>query len=236
MSSSPPRVTPLGDRALLVTVGDRIADSTRRRVQAAVARLVAMPHPAVTDVVPAFATVAVHYDPARVAHGGVPPHEAMTRWIAARLASLPDASHAGDALDTPDVRLVEIPVRYGGADGPDLELVAAARGLSPAEVVARHAAAEYVVHFVGFMPGFAYLGGLDPALATPRRDVPRQQVPAGSVGIGGAQTGVYPVASPGGWQLIGRTPLALFDPAREPASLLRTGDHVRFVAADGGRA
>lgn len=124
-------------------------------------------------------------------------------------------------------RLVEIPVTY---DGPDLADVAAHCGLSPDDVVARHTQAEYVVYFLGFQPGFAYLGGLDEALHTPRRAEPRTAVPAGSVGIGGAQTGIYPLATPGGWQLIGRTALALFDPRAEPPTVLAPGDRVRFVA------
>jgi KipI family sensor histidine kinase inhibitor len=128
-------------------------------------------------------------------------------------------------------RLVEIPVRYGGEDGPDLADVAAHCGLAVDEVVRRHGAAEYCVYFIGFQPGFAYLGGLDAALHTPRRAEPRVAVPAGSVGIGGAQTGIYPLATPGGWQLIGRTSLALFDPRAEPPTLLAPGDRVRFVAA-----
>lgn len=124
-------------------------------------------------------------------------------------------------------RLVEIPVTY---DGPDLADVAAHCGLSPDDVVVRHTQAEYVVYFLGFQPGFAYLGGLDEALHTPRRAEPRMSVPAGSVGIGGAQTGIYPLATPGGWQLIGRTSLALFDPQAEPPTVLAPGDRVRFVA------
>ncbi|MFG6429589.1 5-oxoprolinase subunit PxpB [Roseateles sp. LYH14W] len=124
-------------------------------------------------------------------------------------------------------RLVEIPVTY---DGPDLGDVASHCGLSAEEVQHRHTQSEYVVYFIGFQPGFAYLGGLDPALHTPRRAEPRLAVPAGGVGIAGAQTGIYPLATPGGWQLIGRTSLALFDPQAEPPTLLAPGDRVRFVA------
>ncbi|HEY9086210.1 MAG TPA: 5-oxoprolinase subunit PxpB [Candidatus Tyrphobacter sp.] len=124
---------------------------------------------------------------------------------------------------------IEIPVRYGGEDGPDLALVARHAGLSEEQVIERHAAIEYVVYFLGFKPGFAYLGGLDPRLATPRRKEPRARIAAGSVGIGGEQTGVYAVQSPGGWQLIGRTTLELFNPQRDTAALLSPGDIVRFV-------
>lgn len=126
-------------------------------------------------------------------------------------------------------REIEIPVVYGGEAGPDLADVAAHAGLTPAEVVRRHSSGEYVVYLLGFLPGFAFMGGLPPELATPRRPEPRTAVPAGSVGIGGEQTGVYPLVSPGGWQLIGRTSLTLFDPSAAEPTLLRPGDRVRFV-------
>lgn len=150
-----------------------------------------------------------------------------------------DSDQDGDAVmavaPPPPGRLVEIPVHYGGSDGPDIDAVAKHTGLSVDALIERHSAAEYTVYFLGFQPGFAYLGGLDPALATPRRKDPRVTVPAGSVGIGGEQTGVYPTASPGGWQLIGRTSAVLFDPNRDPPSLLEPGDRVRFVPAGGAR-
>jgi KipI family sensor histidine kinase inhibitor len=220
------RIEPLGDRALLVILADEAAPidpATSARVRAAAARLRGA-HEALIDVVPAYASVAVHYDPVRVrCRHDEPAHEAFAPWVAGRLEGMgePGAEQS---------RLVEIPVRYGSEDGPDLESLAQARDLSIEEVITLHTRPEYVVHFVGFMPGFAYLGGLDPRLATSRREVPRTRVPAGSVGIGGAQTGVYPIASPGGWQLIGRTDLRLFDPSREPAALLAAGDRVRFHA------
>jgi KipI family sensor histidine kinase inhibitor len=126
-------------------------------------------------------------------------------------------------------RDILIPVAYGGESGPDLPEVAAHTGLSPAEVVRRHSEADYVVYLVGFLPGFGFLGGLPPELATPRRAEPRVAVPARSVGIGGRQTGIYPMVSPGGWQLIGRTSVELFDPHAAEPTLLRPGDHVRFI-------
>jgi KipI family sensor histidine kinase inhibitor len=126
-------------------------------------------------------------------------------------------------------RDIEIPVIYGGTDGPDLDIVARHTGLSTREVIERHSQGQYLVYFIGFMPGFAYMGGLEPALATPRRDQPRVSIPAGSVGIGGEQTGIYPMSSPGGWQLLGRTALQLFDPNQTPPTLLRPGDRVRFT-------
>lgn len=129
----------------------------------------------------------------------------------------------------PEVRHIDIPVIYGGAEGPDLEEVARLHNLTARQTVELHSSAEYVVYFLGFQPGFGYLGGLPEALHTPRRAVPRVKVPQRSVGIGGSHTGVYPLASPGGWQIIGNTPLALFDPQASSSTLLRPGDSVRFV-------
>jgi inhibitor of KinA len=139
---------------------------------------------------------------------------------------LPDALAPGAVAEA---ETIEIPVCYGGAFGPDLAVVAAQARLSLEEVIARHAAPNYLVHMIGFAPGFPYLGGLDARLATPRKAAPRPLVPAGSVGIAGGQTGIYSLPTPGGWQLIGRTPLRLFDPARSQPSLLRAGLRLRFV-------
>jgi KipI family sensor histidine kinase inhibitor len=130
---------------------------------------------------------------------------------------------------TPQSRRVDFPVVYGGQHGPDLGEVARHCGMTPAQVVERHSSVEYVVYFMGFQPGFAYLGELPHELATPRRAEPRLNVPAGTVGIGGQHTGIYPLETPGGWNLIGRTSLVLFDPHSEPPALLRPGDRVRFV-------
>lgn len=178
-------------------------------------------HPAVAEVVPGMNNLTVLLDPEQA---NAPAFLPILRQLWQEAS--PDAACSG--------RLVEIPVHYGGAAGPDLTVVAQHCGLSPAEVVRRHAAPDYTVYFLGFQPGFAYLGGLDAALHTPRRAEPRLAVPAGSVGIGGAQTGIYPSATPGGWQLIGHTDLALFDPGNQPCTLLQPGDRVRFIPlADG---
>jgi KipI family sensor histidine kinase inhibitor len=131
-------------------------------------------------------------------------------------------------------RIIDIPVIYGGEYGPDLMQVAEHCGLTPHQVVESHASADYVVYFIGFQPGFPYLGGMPEILTTPRHAQPRLSVPAGTVGIGGAQTGIYPLATPGGWQLIGRTSLSLFDPEKSSPTLLQPGDHVRFVPAKEG--
>ena len=217
------RFTPLGDQAVTVTFGTTIDEATHRRVRAATARIDAARLAGVVDLAPAFASVAVHYDPTRVAAGAGSPYARVVAGIEHALGDL-----RVDVL--PESREVEIPVCYGDELGPDLDDVAIRHGLSADDVVRLHSGATYRVYMVGFMPGFAYLGGLPEAIATPRRSTPRTAVPAGAVGIGGRQTGVYPLVSPGGWNLIGRTPLAVFDIARQPATLLATGDRVRFRA------
>lgn len=213
------RIEPLGDSAVQVVLGDAPGEPARRRVEVAARRLAESALPGLIECVPGFTTLTIHYDPLQLPPGS------LESSLAHLLADLDES--AGD-----DGRLVEIPVCYGGEFGPDLESVASLHGLAADEVVALHAAGEYRVHLVGFVPGFPYLGGLDAKLATPRRESPRTAVPAGSVGIGGAQTGIYPVESPGGWQLIGRTPLRLFDALRDPPALLRAGDRIRFLAVD----
>lgn len=221
------QIEPLGDSAVLVRLGEAMDESALRLVRAACARLETEPVPGLVELVPAFNTLAVHYDPARIADAD--PYGAMVSVLDRRLRTL-------EAVPLPPTRTVEIPVVYGGTAGPDLAVVASHAGMSPEDVAHIHAAGQYLVHMIGFAPGFPYLGGLDPRLACPRRATPRTTVPAGSVGIGGSQTGIYPLESPGGWQLIGRTPLVLFDPAREPPALLRPGDRVRFRPMRPGEA
>jgi inhibitor of KinA len=216
--------TPLGDHAVTITVGDAIDEATSRRVRAIAALLDARALPCIVDLVPAFTSLTVHYDPALVDGEGADesPYERFVNTLDHLLADVHD-----DVIPAP--RVVEIPVCYGGDLGPDLEDVAKQHGIGVDDVIRIHTAGDYLVYMIGFMPGFAYLGGLAPELATPRRSSPRTAVPAGAVGIGGQQTGVYPLVSPGGWNLIGRTPLRIFDVSREQASLLETGDRVRFV-------
>lgn len=213
------QLIPASDRSLLVWWSDTLTPEAHRQVLGLLAALDARPLPGVVDLSPASASILIRFDPLAIDHAGVEAH------LEALLAG-------GGAATTPAGRLVEIPVAYGGAEGPDLEGVARAAGLSADEVVRRHVGTTYDVFFLGFLPGFAYLGRVPEAIACPRLPEPRREVPAGSVGIAGRMTGVYPMATPGGWRIIGRTAARLFDPARRPMALLRTGDRVRFVAAE----
>lgn len=213
----------LGEAALLLRLGDRAESALAARVQALAAALRAQPLQGLIDLVPAYASLALHFDPLRVDASKV------ADWLRAAQRRLKDDTQPAD---TP--RRVEIPVCYGGDYGPDLSEVANQLGLTEAEIIARHSGGDYIVAMLGFLPGFPYLLGLDPSLAVPRLATPRAEVKAGSIGIGGAQTGIYPQSSPGGWRLIGRTPESLFDARRTPPSLLQPGDRVRFVAIDPG--
>jgi antagonist of KipI len=214
------RVVDAGDSGLLLELEATIDPAVNAHA-IAIASAVAAEHRAgVRDVIPAFRSVAVHFDP-----------------LVADVDALREALRraADTAPAARDGALVEVPVAYGGEDGPDLDEVAAFAKLPPAAVVERHCGTEYRVFMLGFLPGFAYLGTVDTAIAAPRKATPRTRIPAGSVGIAGRQTGIYPRQSPGGWQLIGRTAVTVFDPLREPASLFAPGDRVKFVAAAGIR-
>ncbi len=219
------RLVPLGDRVLLAELGADALESTALRVHAVAEHLLRYPLAGVRDVVAAVCTVALHYEPLELEPfpEGVTPFEALAQQVRERLGSL-------DLTVAPAADEFEIPVCYGGEFGEDLGALAEAHGLSSDQVIALHLAPLYRVQMLGFAPGFAYLAGLDPRIATPRRATPRTRVPAGSVAIGGELTGVYPLDLPGGWHLIGRSPLRFFDPAAERPSLLVAGDRVRFVS------
>ena len=208
-------IKPAGDSVLLLELGEAAIDPELNERAHGIARLVRRHAiPGVRDVVSTFRTVAVFFDP-------------LATDVDAVAAALHDAADAA-APEMPG-RLVDIPVVYGGDDGPDLEGVAAFARCTPGEVVARHAAKRYRVYMLGFLPGFPYMAQTDPTIAAPRHATPRVRVGAGSVGIAGKQTGIYPAESPGGWQIIGRTPLVIFDAARTPPALLAPGDQVRFI-------
>jgi KipI family sensor histidine kinase inhibitor len=214
------RLVHAGDSVVVAELADRIDERVNARAIRLAAAIARADLRGVRDIVPTYRSVAVYYDPLRTDF--------------ARLSDLltleAPAADAEDPKRRERRSAVRIPVRYGGTDGPDLADVAAFAKLSEAEVIARHSGRSYRVFMMGFLPGFPYLGTVDPTIAAPRRATPRVRVPAGSVGIAGSQTGIYPTESPGGWQLIGRTPLRLFDLSRPTPFLLEPGDAVEFVA------
>ncbi len=211
-----PRILPVGEAAFTVEFGDAVDEALNRQVHALDAVLRARPAPGLVETVPTYRSLLVMYDPQ------VSQADAMR-------AALTDALSMLATADLPAGRLVEIPVRYGGESGPDLADVATHCGMTAQAVIELHAQPVYTVAMLGFAPGFAYLLGLPEALATPRLATPRLRVPPGSVGIAGAQTGVYALETPGGWRIIGRTNVRLFDPSREAPFFLHAGDRVRFV-------
>ncbi len=208
---------PASDRSVLVSLGEEISLEVHRRVARSTRSVAGIR--GILNLHPAFASVLVDFDPRL--------HERDEIEALLRRQNLEETASADRG------RIIEIPVCYGGEFGPDLEDVARHAGLAPERVVELHSSAEYLVYFLGFSPGFPYLGGLPPELATPRLEAPRKRVPAGSVAIGGSQTGIYPVDSPGGWRIIGRTPLRLFDAGRTPPAFLSMGDRLRFVPTVG---
>lgn len=211
-----PRFLSAGDAALVVEFGDSIDAETNRHVHLLANNLDALDMPGIIETVPTYRSLLVSFDPRLSSVQDI-------RELIEQAGARP--GQAGSYVS----RLVTVPTLYGGDYGPDIEFVAEGSGLSVEEVVAIHSGAEYLVYMMGFNPGFPYLGGLDPRLATPRLESPRVEIPAGSVGIAEAQTGVYPLASPGGWRLIGRTPLRLFDPNSVTPSVINAGDYVRFA-------
>ena len=201
---------------MLVYFDRHITPEAEQRVAKLLRLLESEPLAGVSNLHPGYSSLLIKFDPLRLSHAG------LEAGLATYLNRL-------DGVRLPEPRQVEIPVAYGGDFGPDLDYVAEAHGLTPSQVIEQHAASLYRVCFLGFVPGFAYLAGLPETLVTPRLHSPRPRVPAGSVGIGGAQTGVYPFSTPGGWRLIGRTPLAMFRPDGREMSRLSIGDRVRFA-------
>jgi len=210
------------DQSLLVYFGDAISLDAHERVRRLLLSLDSRPVVGIRNLHPAYCSLLVDFDALRLSHGEL---EAILREYLERL----------DAVPLPSPRELEIPTCYGGEFGPDLDEVAALHGMTPDRVIELHASVTYLVYFLGFVPGFAYLGELPATLATPRLAAPRRSVPAGSVGIAGNQTGVYPFATPGGWRLIGRTPIAMFRPDRGDMSFLSIGDRVRFTPISAAR-
>jgi inhibitor of KinA len=209
-------IQPVGEAAIRVVLGKTMDPLINQQVQRLAYWLASHPLDGLGEAVPGYATLLVHYDPAWLVYEDALEH-------------IQQAIQTSDTVSLPPGRRIEIPVRYGSQEGPDLAAVAKLHQLSEDEVIQLHCGKEYRVYLMGFTPGFAYLGELHPAIVTPRLATPRTHVPAGSVGIAGAQTGVYPLESPGGWWIIGRTQMKLFDSQREPPALLQPGDTVRFT-------
>lgn len=216
------RFQPASDQSLLIYFGDRITLEANQHVRKLLALLASEPVPGIRNLHPAYCSLLVDFDALKLSHSEL---EETLRGYLDRLEDVPLAKQ----------REIEIPICYGGEFGPDLNDIAALHGLTPAQAIELHASVTYLVYFLGFVPGFAYLGELPEALATPRLDTPRRSVPPGSVGIAGKQTGVYPFATPGGWRLIGRAPIAMFLPDRTNMSLLSIGDRVRFTPISAAR-
>ncbi|MFC5591967.1 5-oxoprolinase subunit PxpB [Sporosarcina soli] len=218
---------PLGDSALMVHLGEGMDPSIHAKVKNLSALLQAQPFEGFIETVPAYNNITIHYNPytVRLAQFG---EEGLTSFqkVSAYMDSL--IQQVGGEQSFED-RTITIPVYYGDEFGPDLAYVAESNGLSIEEVIRIHSENEYLVYMIGFAPGFPFMGGMNEAIATPRRETPRLSIPSGSVGIAGKQTGVYPMETPGGWQIIGRTPKKLFLPDLSPPSLLRSGDKIKFV-------
>lgn len=208
-------LSPLGETAVIIQCGDQLSDAVQRRVMSVCALLEKSTLPAMIEWVPTYTSVTVFYNPF------ISSYPELCRILLQQLNQMKESVQYKP-------RTVTIPVCYGGEWGPDLDYVASENGLIAEDVIAIHTSGEYLVHMIGFAPGFPYLGGLSEQIATPRRATPRLRVEAGTVGIGGKQTGIYPVDTPGGWQCIGQTPLRLFRPEENVPSLLVAGDRVRF--------
>lgn len=213
-------LSPLGDHAIVIEVGKKIDTLSERKVRAIVSRLEAEPPSWVIEYIPAYTTVTLIYSMQAFGKDRRP-YEAVCVRVRELLKAVKDSADVQQ-------KVVKIPVLYGGEYGPDLDFVAKHNGLTADEVIAIHKAGDYTVHMIGFAPGFPFIGGMSERIGAPRQKSPRLKIPARSVGIAGVQTGVYPIETPGGWQLIGRTPLELFLPEENPPSLLAAGDKIRF--------
>ena len=216
---------PLGDQAVLLTFGQIIDETVHGNIQQALQAIQAANFPWVIDIVPSYTTVCVYYDVVQIA---LMDNHAPYKFVVDSLLALNIVKSTERHTS-----IIEIPVLYGGEDGPDLSYVASYCGLTEDDVILRHTSREYKVHMLGFLPGFPYLSGLDETIAVPRKEVPSALVRAGSVGIAGQQTGIYPLDSPGGWQIIGRTTLPLFGVTKTPPNTIQAGDTIKFVAIRG---
>ncbi|KHE67295.1 5-oxoprolinase subunit PxpB [Halobacillus sp. BBL2006] len=218
---------PLGDRAVVIELGTKIDLTSQKRVKQVCEKLDSTHPDWMVEYIPAFTTVTVFYNPITIKKQTHSSELLPYKWVCKQLEDLISNLSVRKSKKP---RVVEIPVCYGGEFGPDLSYVAEKNDLSEQKVINLHMNGDYLVYMIGFAPGFPYIGGMDKRIATSRRDDPRLKIPAGSVGIAGQQTGVYPIETPGGWQLIGRTPLQLFQPENEIPSLLQAGDKIKFTS------
>ena len=208
-----------GDSAIVMEFGDTIEKEINARIAAVVESLKKKNIDGILDILSTYRSILINYDPVKISYGEM-------------VDTLKGLSKANSGEQSDEVRLIEIPTLYGGEYGPDIDFVAENAKLSKEEVIKIHSGTDYLVYMMGFMPGFTYLGGLDERIATPRLKSPRLKIEPGSVGIAANQTGMYPLESPGGWQLIGRTPLKLFDDTKEPPVFIQAGDYIRYVSID----
>ena len=208
-----------GDTSVTVEFGNEISTEINAKIRAFNIALQQSKIPGIVETVPTYRSLAVHYDPEVILYG------ALVKTLKGLLGQL-------DSIQIPPSDVLEIPVLYGGEEGPDIEFVAEHNGKTVQEVIDIHTSTEYLIYMLGFTPGFTYLGGMSEEIATPRLKTPRVLIPGGSVGIAGAQTGVYPIDSPGGWQLIGRTPVRMYDPDRATPILPEAGQYIKFYAID----
>ena len=213
------RILTAGDSALLIEFGKEINPETNRKITALVQLMREQHIEGIVDVIPAFCSLLINYDPRVLSYEEL--KERMEHLL--KMEAKIEATRK---------RIFEIPVCYGGEYGPDIENIAEHAGLSVEEVIKIHSSKDYLIYMLGFLPGFTYLGGLDERIHTPRLASPRLKIRAGSVGIGGSQTGIYPLDSPGGWQLMGMTPVRTYDPERQTPILVEAGDYIRFIPID----
>jgi inhibitor of KinA len=216
---------PLGDNAVIIELGEDINLETHKKVEMLTTFLEEHPIDWMVEYIPAFTTVTLFYNPIQTLSTYNEGFKLPYDYVCEQLKTLLEGITENETVES---RVIEIPVCYGGEFGPDLEHVAKFNGLTTQEVIDIHSNGDYLVYMIGFAPGFPYIGGMDERIATPRRESPRLRIPAGTVGIAGKQTGVYPIETPGGWQLIGKTPLKLFRPEESSPSLLRAGDKVKY--------
>ncbi|AVX21754.1 sensor histidine kinase inhibitor, KipI family [Carboxydocella sporoproducens DSM 16521] len=209
------RFLPAGDKGVVVEFGNSISKEINKKIRSLMLAIEQAELPGIMELIPTYRSLLVLYEPLAWKYGDL-------------ILQLEKIEANLGALKLPEPQVILLPVVYGGEYGPDLNFVSEHAKLTPEEVIKIHTGTDYLIYMLGFTPGFPYLGGMDERIATPRLQTPRTKIPAGSVGIAGSQTGVYPIESPGGWQIIGRTPVKLFDPAREKPVLLQAGNYVRF--------